>query len=96
MTRTEFNAAIDAVIKNNTSGSDFIEPSEVNTLLKGLVTELYNLLENSSSAFTDTLLNAAPSYTTEEAATTALGSGKLFRYSSSSTTGFAGLFAVTP
>ena len=89
------NTAIDAVIKTATGG-DLITPAEVNDIFKKLVIEIYNLIENSSGAFTDAMLNAAPSYATEEAATTALGSGKLFRYSSSSTTGFAGLFAVTP
>lgn len=68
MTKAAIYAAIDAVIKNNTSGSDFITPSELNEVLK-LVADML-------------LVSDLTAYDSRTDATAALGAGKPFVASS--------------
>lgn len=71
MTQAQLNTQIDNVIKDNTSGSDFITAAELNAVLKAIVANTV-------------VIDSIPVYDDVQSATAALGTGKVFKASGNS------------
>lgn len=71
MTQAQLNAQIDSVIKDNTSGTDFITAAELNAVLKAIVGNMV-------------IPDSLPVYDDLQSATAAVGAGKVVKASGNS------------